>query len=105
MWSFISRILLIFGCLLPGVVSATSLGQVANNLMAPVFILTNFIASISLTIGISFIFASVIKYMQYRVNPLAVPISTVILLLIMGIVLVCLPWMYKLTGSGVPIQF
>ena len=79
-------------------------GKVADNMMEPVSILTNFIGSMSIIIGISCLFASFLKFMQNRVNPLVSPISTVIMLLIMGIVLLCLPLAYKLTEGGVPVS-
>jgi hypothetical protein len=78
-------------------------GKIAENLMVPVSILANFIGTMSIIIGITALFASFLKYMQYRVNPLASPIGTVFMLLIMGIVLLCLPLAYKLTTGGVPI--
>jgi RsiW-degrading membrane proteinase PrsW (M82 family) len=82
----------------------TGIGQVANNLMDPVFMGANFIGSMAICIGLSFIMASFFKYMQYRRNPMATPISTVVLLLLMGVVLMLLPLAYKLTQSGVRVQ-
>ncbi len=79
-------------------------GKVAENLMEPVSILANFIGSMSIIIGISCLFASFLKFMQNRVNPLMSPISTVIMLFIMGIVLLCLPLAYKLTEGGIPLS-
>jgi hypothetical protein len=81
--------------------SSNGLGKVANNLMDPVTMLANFISAGSMVIGISFLFGSFLKYMQYRVNPMASPISTVILLLVMGLILICIPLLYKLTPSGI----
>jgi hypothetical protein len=79
-------------------------GKVAENLMEPVSILANFIGSMSIIIGVSCLFASFLKFMQNRVNPLISPISTVIMLFIMGVVLLCLPLAYKLTEGGIPIS-
>jgi hypothetical protein len=79
-------------------------GKVADNLMEPVSILANFIGSMSIVIGISCLLAGFLKYMQHRVNPLVAPISTVVVLVIMGIVLLCIPLAYKLTEGGVPIS-
>jgi hypothetical protein len=79
-------------------------GKVADNLMEPVSILANFIGSMSIVVGISCLFACFLKYMQHRVNPLVAPISTVVMLLVMGIILLCLPLAYKLTEGGVPIN-
>jgi FtsH-binding integral membrane protein len=109
--SFMKRIALILATsMLPTLAMAayqvrgTGAGKVADNLMEPVSILANFIGSMSIVIGISFLLASFLKYMQYRVNPLVAPISTVITLFIMGIVLLCIPLAYKLTEGGIPIN-
>jgi len=109
MLNFIYRLILLSTLLLPPIVAAASnynryagAGQVANNMMEPVSMLANFIGSMSVVLGISFVFAAFIKYMEHRVNPLATPISTIVLLFIMGIILVFLPLIYKLTDGGVP---
>ncbi len=105
MTPFGHRFLLLFlVVLLPGMlfaaVNPTGLGAVAGNLMEPVEIVSAFVSTSSIILGGSFLFASVIKYSQHRINPLAVPISTVVLLVVMGIILVVLPLAYKLTDSG-----
>lgn len=81
---------------------ATNLGDVAENLMQPVTMLAEFIYAACIIVGACALMGSFLRYMQYRVNPHATPISTVILLLIIGIVLICLPLVYKLTESGIP---
>lgn len=80
----------------------TGYGAVANNLMVPVSIVSDILCSIAIILGITSLFASFLKYMQYRVNPLANPIGSVILLFVMGVALVSLPLIYKLTVSGIP---
>lgn len=105
--NFIYRLLFLsFLLLLPNVLFAafsapTGAGAVAGNLMEPVEIVSAFVSTASIILGGSFLFASVIKYSQHRINPLAVPISTVVFLVVAGIVLVVLPLAYKLTESGV----
>jgi hypothetical protein len=78
------------------------LGGVAGNLLEPVSILSNFISTSSLVIGISFVFASIMKYFQHRANSVAVTLSSVVLLFVMGVLLILLPLAYKLTTSGIP---
>lgn len=78
------------------------LGQVANNLMEPVTIVSGFLSGAAVILGLSLLFASFARYMQHRVNPLAHPIGTVITLFIMGVILLVLPLVYKLTESGIP---
>jgi RsiW-degrading membrane proteinase PrsW (M82 family) len=81
---------------------ALSIGQIALNLVDIADILTVFVGSASIILGICALFAALLRYLQYRVNPLASPLSTVVLLFILGIVLLFLPYTYKLTGSGIP---
>jgi len=78
------------------------IGRVASNMLDPVYVVSDFVSTAAIIIGGTCLFGSFLKYMQYRVNPLAAPLSTVIVLFLMGLVLVCLPLVYKLTDSGVP---
>ena len=81
------------------------IGAVANNMMEPVGLFANFVGSGSIVIGIGFLFGALVKYRQHKRNEMAAPISTVILLFIMAVVLLLLPFAYKLTQSGVPVHF
>jgi hypothetical protein len=99
------RALIFLMLLMPGMAFADnigSLGEVANNLVEPINLLSGFIGTASLIVGICCLFGAFLRYMQYRVNPLVSPLGTVFVLLIMGIVLLCLPFIYKLTESGIP---
>jgi hypothetical protein len=82
----------------------SGIGLVATNLMEPVTMLAYFVYSMSISVGICLVFGSFVKYMRHRQNPMAVPISTVIILFIMGAVLLCLPFIYKLTENGIPVS-
>lgn len=81
------------------------LGGVASNMLEPVTFASDFVGTACLVIGIGFILASIIKYIEHRRSPLMVPISTVIFLLIAGVILVLLPFLPMVTGSGVPYHF
>ena len=76
------------------------IGLVAINMMEPVSLMSDFVNSACFIIGGSFLFATIIKYIEHRRSPLMVPISTVVFLLIAGIVLVLLPFVYMLTEGG-----
>lgn len=78
------------------------LGLVAQNLMEPVSVFSDFIQSACLILGCSFLIAAIIKYNEHRRSPLMVPISTVIFLIIAGIILILLPFLSLVTGNGVP---
>jgi hypothetical protein len=85
--------------------SRTGLGGVAQNLMEPVTFFSDFIQSGCFLIGGSFVFASIIKYFEHRRSPLMVPISTVVFLLIAGIILILLPFLSLVMAHGVPYTF
>lgn len=101
----INNILILLGTLLCFIYSSCvlaeqDLGQVAQNLLEPVIIVSDFILTACFILGGSFIFTAIIKYVEYRRNPLAVPISTVIFLAVAGILLILLPFLSTYTGSG-----
>src|SRR5437899_12570505 len=65
-------------------------GVVADNLMEPVQILSGFLSSMAIIIGMTCLFGAFVSYMQHRVNPLIHPIGIVITLLTLGTLLVYL---------------
>jgi hypothetical protein len=75
---------------------AGGLGSMARNIMEPVGLLSDFVTAACLIIGGSFLFASIIKYKEHRRSPLMVPISTVIFLVVAGLALIGLPFMWML---------
>lgn len=77
------------------------LGSVARNIMEPVGVFGGFVNTGCFVIGGGFIFASIVKYAEHKRSPLMVPISTVIFLLIAGLILVALPFLALLTETGV----
>ncbi len=82
----------------------TGLGGIANNLMGPVEVVAGFLTGASIAAGLACLFGAFVRYMQYRTNPLAHPIGTVITMLILGLLLLLLPLIYKLTESGIPVS-
>ncbi|HEX4045820.1 MAG TPA: hypothetical protein VHZ76_09165 [Gammaproteobacteria bacterium] len=80
--------------------AAVGAGGVADNIMQPVSLFSDFIQSACLVIGGSFVFASLVKYFEHRRSPLMVPISTVVFLLIAGLVLLALPLLAFFMENG-----
>jgi len=78
------------------------IGEVAGQLLEPAGVLSDFVGTAAWIIGFTCVFAAFFRYMQYRVNPVATPLSSVLFLLVIGIVLISLPFAYLLTGEGVP---
>ena|SRR3990167_3278240 len=81
------------------------LGGVAQNLMDPVEFFSDFVYTGCIVIGSSFLFASLIKYFEHRRSPLMVPISTVVFLLIAGILLLLLPFLAYFNTYGIRYSF
>lgn len=73
------------------------IGRVANSIMDPVNVVTDFVHSACLLLGGAFVFASIIKYFEHRRSPTMVTLSTVVFLFLAGILLLCLPLIAYLT--------
>jgi len=78
------------------------LGDVATNILSPVSVFSDFVNSACIVIGGAFCFASIIKYFEHRRSPTMVPLSTVIFLLIAGLLLLALPILSFVTEGGIP---
>lgn len=68
-----------------------TMGAFANNLMAPVDFMADFIEPACFMIGFSFAIASLIKYLDMKKNPEKQQLGTVFFLLIGGIILMLFP--------------
>ncbi len=68
-------------------------------------IVADFVGTASLIIGGCSVFGAVLRYRQYRVNPLAHPISTVVTLFLIGLVLLVLPFSAMAVGDNFSYKF
>ncbi len=82
--------------------SGKGIGQVAQNLLEPVGFMSDMVQTGCFVIGLSFIFAAIIKYFEHKRSPLMVPISTVVFLAIAGLVLIGLPFLSLFLNTAVP---
>lgn len=73
----------------------------AGNVLEPVSVVAGFLNTTCFVVGGSFMFASLVKYVEHRRCPLLVPISTVVFLLLAGLVLIALPFVARTAGVGV----
>jgi hypothetical protein len=80
----------------------SGIGSVAKNLLEPVAYASDFIYTACFVIGGSFVFASLIKYIEHRRNPLAVTLGTVVFLFLAGFFLIALPFAYLIIQNGSP---
>jgi hypothetical protein len=69
----------------------TSLGEVADNLSAPISVLHMLIEWACYVIGVAFIIGSVMQYRIHRQNPKLTPLFTPIMMLLVGLVIVLIP--------------
>ena len=76
-------------------------GKVARTMLEPLSVLSDLINTLCFVIGGSFLFASIIKYIEHKRSPLMVPISTVFYLFLIGLILVLLPFISMITESGI----
>jgi hypothetical protein len=77
-----------------------SLGDVAQNLMAPTAIVTKLVDVACYMIGIAFVLVSFAQYKIHRQSPKLVPLTTPILLLVLGIVALMIPYTTKVSETG-----
>lgn len=67
------------------------LGGMANSLMGPVGVATSFMHGACFLVGGAFLFASIVKYVDHRRSPTMVPFSTVVFLIVAGLMLLGIP--------------
>lgn len=80
--------------------ATASIGEAARNVLTPTEILTKLVLVACYIIGTGFIFAALAQYRIHRQSPKLVPLTTPILLLILGIVCVLIPYSTKLFGES-----
>lgn len=71
----------IYGCNIYG----QGIGDVASNIYQPVTIMIQLVRAVSVLCGAGLILGSLLKYLEYRRNPVAVRLSMVIFMLLFGI--------------------
>lgn len=79
-----------------------SFGLVAQNITEPLEVVSGFVSVGCLIVGLACLFASLVKFFEYRRNPLAIQLSTVVWLFIIGLLLLILPFAYIITENGIP---
>lgn len=103
MYAIFSLVTLVFILMSSGTYAdVLSLGTLAQNMTDPINVAAGFVSVGCLIIGAACFFAAIIKYIEYRRSPLAVPISKVVWLLIISLLLFILPFAYIVTGNSIP---
>lgn len=108
---FFAIVLLAKLCLFSGLAYAVvagrqeGIGAVAKNMMDPVTLFSDMVYTGCIVIGGSFLFASVVKYFEHRRSPLMVSMSTVVFLVIAGLLLLLLPFLSYIDSNAVQYTF
>lgn len=77
-----------------------SLGDVAENLMGPTSIVTKLVDITCYIIGMAFVLVAFAQYKIHRQSPKLVPLTTPVLLLVLGICALLVPYVTKVTETG-----
>ena len=99
MKAWLPRIALFFGVTPAGHAQVKDAG-VTTNLLSIFSGVNSIFSSICIVLGVGFIFAAIIQYQQYRMNPLLVPISKPLLWVIFGLLLILIPMLKHYTIGG-----
>lgn len=100
-----SLFFLFFFALVSRAAEKLSFGEVAANMTQPIEVVTGFVSVGCLIIGVACLFASLVKYFEHRRSPLHVPFSKVVWLIIIGLLLLILPFAYIITGNTTSFDF
>jgi intracellular multiplication protein IcmD len=77
-----------------------SIGQMAQSVLVPVDIMTQLLYKIFYILGAVLVVGSGIQYKAHRDNPQQVPINRPIFLLIIGLVLLAVPFVAQLSSAA-----
>ncbi len=92
--------LLLLACAISGNVLATTIGDVATNLMGPTEIITKLVIVACYIVGLTLVFVAMAQYKIHTQSPKLVPLSTPILLLILGIIALLIPYVTGMFETG-----
>jgi hypothetical protein len=94
-------VLTLFASPLVSAAELVGIGDFADSLIAPVGVVSDFVNTAATIVGIACIFGAFLRFGQFRINPVAAPISSVIILFILGLSLLCLPLLNVVLGDRV----
>lgn len=77
-----------------------SLAQVSTGLLEPLGLFTQALYNICYVIGAMMIFGAITQYREHRNNPAQTPISRPVMLLLLGLLLILLPIIGKLSAAS-----
>jgi hypothetical protein len=78
----------LYSCSAYGAPAGHSFGDVASNIYEPVSIIIQLVRAVSFISGSGLLLGGMVKYIDYRRNPIAVRLSTVAFMFIFGVSLI-----------------
>jgi Ca2+/H+ antiporter len=77
-----------------------SLGDVANAMMVPTNMMSTTLIDIAYILGVALFLSGLAQYREHRNNPGGVPFLRPLILLILGVIVFCIPWIAKLSPAA-----
>lgn len=85
---------------LMGYSASASVGSISEEMMGPTEILTKLTVVASYIVGVGLIVFAIAQYKQHRRSPKLVPLTTPILMLILGVICVVIPYFSIISGKS-----
>ncbi|MFN7096208.1 MAG: DUF6750 family protein [Gammaproteobacteria bacterium] len=79
---------------------AAGLGDVMGNIVGPVTGLGHMMNGVCYVIGLGFLLVGLLQYKYHRENPQQIKISTPIILVLLGVIMIALPFIAMMSESG-----
>lgn len=80
--------------------ASPSLGQISDSLMGPTEIVTKLVLVACYMVGVGLVIFALAQYKQHRQSPKLVPLTTPILLLILGIIALLIPYVTTMSDES-----
>lgn len=84
---------------------ATDVGSVSEGLLEPTAIVTQILVYVCYIVGVVFFFMAMAQYKVHRESPKLVPLSTPVMFVLFGAILVLLPYFTGLFNSGSALEY
>jgi hypothetical protein len=98
--SLLTRALFLLLLLPAAAMADASIGDIAENLLGPTSIVTKLVEIACYIIGLAFILVGIAQYKIHRQSPKLVPLTTPILLVVLGFVALGIPYTTQMGKTG-----
>ncbi len=93
------------GIFLPALAFGSDIASLAANLLGPTVLITQFLVYACYIVGVIFCFMAIAQYTVHRESPKLVPLSTPVMLVLFGILLILLPYLSTLFNTGSALEY